>query len=515
MNPIRPRSGDHRALRILTPLVLLSQATMFLVIWSAREGALLDDAYISFRYAARWAAGLGLTWNDGVWVEGFSNPVWTLTLGTLARVGLEPHLVAPWLGLACILFLTWLLFRLSRLRSLSPVATGILVAGIGFDVGLSVWAGSGLESVSAALLVAWWLLLAVDYPTSPGIRRGLALGLLGAVLALSRPEGIAWAAWGLLWLIWGAWAPRRVLVGWGIGMAPAVAYGIYRWITFGEVVPNTFFAKMEPGVLGLGNAVGDLGRDLIAHSVVILIPVAALVRRQVGKRSTPLESSRWLLLPGGWLVGQILFVLVVGGDWMGHSRYLVPVMPCLYLLVAELWDRRGVALAGGHLRLVLATLLLAHLGTGWVFRDHIPDYTLMGREIGLWLRSEASAEDTLAVSAAGAIPYFSGLPTYDVLGINDPGVAGRQIRHSGEWTPGHHRFDIEELMELRPTWIVWDFSIRINEHRMRKYRGRSDELRSMDYRQALFAHPDFRNLYTVHRNTPTESQNYYTVFRRR
>ena len=80
--------------------------------------------------------------------------------------------MAPWLGLACILFLTWLLFRLSRRRSLSPVATGILVAGIGLDVGLSVWAGSGLESASAALLVAWWLLLAADSSPSPGSSPG-------------------------------------------------------------------------------------------------------------------------------------------------------------------------------------------------------------------------------------------------------------------------------------------------------------------------------------------------------
>jgi hypothetical protein len=70
-------------------------------------------------------------------------------------------------------------------------------------------------------------------------------------------------------------------------------------------------------------------------------------------------------------------------------------------------------------------------------------------------------------------------------------------------------------MELRPTWIVWDFSSRINEHRMRKYRGRSEELRTLDYRQALFAHPEFGALYTIHRNTPAESQEFYTVFRRR
>jgi arabinofuranosyltransferase len=42
-----------------------------------------DDAYISFRYVERWVEGLGLTFNPGERVEGFSNPLW---VGLLAAV---------------------------------------------------------------------------------------------------------------------------------------------------------------------------------------------------------------------------------------------------------------------------------------------------------------------------------------------------------------------------------------------------------------------------------------------
>ena len=39
-----------------------------------------DDAYISFRYVARWVAGQGLTFNPGERIEGFSNPLWIFLL---------------------------------------------------------------------------------------------------------------------------------------------------------------------------------------------------------------------------------------------------------------------------------------------------------------------------------------------------------------------------------------------------------------------------------------------------
>ena len=43
-----------------------------------------DDAYISFRYARNLADGLGLVWNAGERVEGYTNFLWTLMLAPAA-----------------------------------------------------------------------------------------------------------------------------------------------------------------------------------------------------------------------------------------------------------------------------------------------------------------------------------------------------------------------------------------------------------------------------------------------
>lgn len=44
--------------------------------------------------------------------------------------------------------------------------------------------------------------------------------------------------------------------------------------------------------------------------------------------------------------------------------------------------------------------------------------------IGKWLRTIAAPDETVATTAAGAIPYYSGLRSLDMLGLNDRYVAG-------------------------------------------------------------------------------------------
>src|SRR5438874_2520767 len=59
-----------------------------------------DDAYISYRYARNLADGVGLVWNPGQHVEGYSNFSWVLTLAGLHKLGADIVLSGRWLGFA-------------------------------------------------------------------------------------------------------------------------------------------------------------------------------------------------------------------------------------------------------------------------------------------------------------------------------------------------------------------------------------------------------------------------------
>src|SRR5215203_3666611 len=45
-----------------------------------RYFALFDDAMISMRYAWNFSHDHGLVWNPGEYVEGYTNPLWTLVM---------------------------------------------------------------------------------------------------------------------------------------------------------------------------------------------------------------------------------------------------------------------------------------------------------------------------------------------------------------------------------------------------------------------------------------------------
>ncbi|MER3327957.1 MAG: hypothetical protein RIF34_00150, partial [Candidatus Kapaibacterium sp.] len=57
-----------------------------------------DDSLITIRYAQRLIDGHGLTWTDGIKVEGYSNLLWVLILAFFGKMGANMILVARVLG---------------------------------------------------------------------------------------------------------------------------------------------------------------------------------------------------------------------------------------------------------------------------------------------------------------------------------------------------------------------------------------------------------------------------------
>src|SRR5438046_1501989 len=50
-----------------------------------------DDAFITYRYAENLARGLGLVYNPGERVEGYSNFLWTLMMAVVVKLGGRPE----------------------------------------------------------------------------------------------------------------------------------------------------------------------------------------------------------------------------------------------------------------------------------------------------------------------------------------------------------------------------------------------------------------------------------------
>ena len=58
-----------------------------------------DDAFISFRYAKNLKEGLGLVYNSGEFVEGFTNFLWTILISVGMNFNLDPIHISSAFGI--------------------------------------------------------------------------------------------------------------------------------------------------------------------------------------------------------------------------------------------------------------------------------------------------------------------------------------------------------------------------------------------------------------------------------
>jgi hypothetical protein len=97
-----------------------------------------------------------------------------------------------------------------------------------------------------------------------------------------------------------------------------------------------------------------------------------------------------------------------------------------------------------------ALVVLAHFrAAGVVFRTPLPKVDGW-KETGLFLRRNYP-DVTIAVDAAGKIPYFSGLPTIDMLGLCDTHIAHLPAT---KYVAGHSKHDADWVLGKRPDIIA-------------------------------------------------------------
>lgn len=399
-----------------------------------------DDGYIFFRHAERLLVGKW-GWTDGVApLEGYSSPLWLGGLTGLAAVGMATPLAAKILGalsLGAVLAGMWALVR--------QLGGSIATVGFAWFIlallrPLPFWTFAGLETPLAAALIIW---------TAWGLARGQGrwaapTGLLGLV----RPEGPALAL--LVVLI--AWVRGRQRPSWAAlagALGPAAAWLVLRLVIYGDVLPNTFYAKAA------GQPIAQALRGLTYAGWLTPVVVLLLVMLVLGRK-----RPTWAAAAAVFALAALQLGVVIGGggDWMWFGRLLVPVFPPVIALIA--W----AALAEGPTR-YLAWILPLGLAP-WVtpppaWRDVLTlqpmatatwqegEMTLAEAAAGRWLQQNGQPGDLVAVNHAGALPWAAPeLRFLDMTGLLDRHIAGHA-------TGGlHSKYDVDHVLAQAPAWVV-------------------------------------------------------------
>ena len=415
-----------------------------LVVDGTRYFWLNDDMMVSMRYARSLAEGHGLVFNPGERVEGYSNFAWTLVMALVhqlplssAHASLGVVAVNVGLGLA-VLVLT------DRLRQvLAPGAgwaSAAALLGVAFSMDLVFWAVKGFETTLLTVLFLWALTLVLREGEIPR----LALLPL-ALLPLVRTDALhLWAAVAVM-----ALALRRdrgrTLVVLASSLLPFAAHLLWRHAYYGDWLPNTYYLKVagQPDRLELG--VRYLIRFAGSYGVALLLALLGAFASR--------DARRWWLLGACWM--GAVYAAVVGGDMFPFHRFLAHLVPVVIVLaaVAARDLARRTPLAEAALALCLAASLLFGFET---YHPSLLDPS-RGREadtvvtavlVGRHTRPEAS----VAVFAAGAVPYFSRRPTVDMLGKTETRLARLEAR--APRSLGHAKFDPGLSLAQRPDLVV-------------------------------------------------------------
>ncbi len=427
---------------LLRTLPLGSLLLLPLLLLTFSQYRVIDDAYISFRYAHNLVTGGELVFNPGEYVEGFTNLLWTLMMTIPIMLGFPVHVFATILGVTFGLVAVVDTWRICRALQISQTVAYISLLPLSLNLNFWLTLTNGLEGGLFSFLLVRTVFLVVS-------QRPLYLaGLCGGMLFMTRPESI------LILPIIGLYQAvdglkqnlglrdvmtRKVLPLIAPWLACVVAVTSWRALYYGALLPNTITAKSVPISLDLLYTNGRVGLDYCLSFAISSLPLilgtvlaVVLLHRQI---------FTWLCV--GILAAQVVVVLINGGDWMPNYRLLAVFAPLLTVLLAAAIQVTITFLARTYrLRhliwgtglLLGATSMALLQGNNWTRAPQLgggptePCWQLLATT----LKPGLLPNDVVSPEAIGVFSYIL-IDTYshDMLGLTDRNVA----QHGTDYIP--------------------------------------------------------------------------------
>jgi arabinofuranosyltransferase len=433
----RPQADDRFLVRHGATLALVAIVLGYLAlsVWLA-DRCLDDDAFISFRYARNFLRGHGLVYNPGERVEGYTNFLWTMLCAAAMAAGAEPDIAAQVLGMLCGAGTLIVMYQLARQAELP-----------------SWWALAAPAALAATLPFAVENLLGLEMPLYVFLSllalstTSVAAGVVFALLAMTRPEGLALFALAHLLELRRPWPWRNWLARGGAFLCLYGPYWIWRFTYYGQPFPNTFYAKTGGGAwiwqLGLEYVGGALLRT--GPLVLVALPLALGARWR--------QLPRYALLCAVWCAFMPVYLASVGGDFRFHYRFFVPLLPWLFLLAAaaaaQLRQRAWVLACAATF--VWPIVGFREPALRWVHYREVRNPQLFA--VGRFLQAVAPPDSLLAISGGGIIPWQSDLPAIEMWGLTDVTIARAAPRRMGHGLAGHLKGDGAYILSRRPRYI--------------------------------------------------------------
>lgn len=462
-------------LKIISILVLIVFSIIFVKLCLNIE-FVQDDAFITFRYVENFISGHGLVYNPGEYVEGYTSFLWVIILSVPALLNLDYVSISQIFSVSfgvLLLPVTYLIsdsFSISNSKGLSRVLFNLLpVAMLALTGGLHYWSISGMETSLFVLLVSISVLLYLRNPES----RSYIIFLLLA--SLTRPEGILFTLIIISHYLHISYKSGNkiftnptTIKNLLFYILPISIYFIFRLSYYGDLLPNTFFAKTGFGSFYLERGTEYLYNTITTYfyyGLLLLLPTILLLEKELRER-----AALFYLMIGILFIGLIL----IGGDVLPLHRFVLPVLPLIFVLFSKLLEHIISFIKNKSIHLIssLMVFLTIILMSTNSYKNELPHINdLREYELGLvkkmriyseWINDRIIQENksvTVCLSTIGAFSYYSKAEVIDLIGLTDEYIA-----HNPKEVPGiadsinviwkERRYNVDYVMEREPDYII-------------------------------------------------------------
>ncbi|MCH8025691.1 MAG: hypothetical protein IH866_02745, partial [Chloroflexi bacterium] len=253
-------------------------------------------------------------------------------------------------------------------------------------------------------------------------------------------------------------AIARALSWGGVFLAIYGSYFLWRYTYYDYLLPNTFYAKVGPSAALFNRGleyVYDGG--LRVHLLPMFVGTAILLTRPKLR-----HDAVYLMVLCGTMVTAVVFE---GGDFIGRTRFLAPVLPLIFLgglagfalLLKNLAPRPATAALIATVALGLGGLTLLQDAHDPRLAPSLAFWRESHRErqlLGTWITENTPEDYTIGAFAVGAVGYYAERDVLDLLGINNTVIAHTDVPDMGEGVAGHEKYNVDYVFAEQPEIIV-------------------------------------------------------------
>lgn len=484
--------------KIFPLLLLLLIAALFYSRMNTTQ-FIQDDSFITLRYVENFLDGKGLVFNDGEKVEGYTNFLWLLLISKLKFVSnllsFDVSLVTITQLLSMIFSFIVLIYsffftkslikrflpenRNSMHRTIFSLLPAFLLSQA---TPMIYWGVSGMET---SLFVLLTMISLHRFLTGNQESADPVFVIVSVLNSLTRPEGIL-----IFLLIISFSAMRKIpdspnhkklfylMINSKVGKEillysiPVLIYLIFRIIYYGYLFPNTFYAKTgftaEYLSRGIDYVVSGIGNNFF-FGLLLILPTLNFLKQDLS------SVTKFYFY---FIITYLLFITLIGGDVLPIDRFILPVMPVVFIFSAISLFRIVGLIHNGFLKnAVMILFVIAFLLSGYL--NYERNKTVMeskrSYEVGLvskmsvyaeWIKRVESEREkkrghvVVALSTIGAFSFYSGANIIDIVGLTDQYIAHNPLEVEGidEELPvlwKERRYNAEYVLKRKPDFIIF------------------------------------------------------------